>query len=59
MTVILEAIEYNSTRRVDDDALGQKEPAEAQLRLRDASAKIFPCNPHSRPSSALAALAVH
>jgi len=42
MAIILEATEYNSTRPVDDDALGQKELAEAQLRLRDASAKIFP-----------------
>ena len=40
MIVTLEVAEYNSTRRVDDDALGQKEPAEAQLLSGDAVARI-------------------
>jgi hypothetical protein len=42
MTVILEAAEYNSTRRVDDDTLGQKEPCRGTVAVERCFGQNFP-----------------
>jgi len=66
MTVTLEVAGYNSTRCVDDDALGQKEHYRATVVVEgDAVVKISPkistqiLRYIGRPSSALATLTVH